>query len=400
MKDAEAFFESLASELKAQCGIEKITFELLPQSSVERSTKLQRLRTEIMAGEGPDLFIVQTTCNSMNSDLYKDALFNYPEKSLEVGLFLPLDEYMENSSRFTDWDAQTQAVLEAGRNREGQMLIPMVYHIPLLIYPAEGVDIPYTTELTRRAILDDEDTAKLGAVLYSAVSYKKDGDKTATWTHYDAVRDTLGQYADYEKEELLFTEEELYSVASEAFELKKVMGKNEWPYYEWTDAFTGDLTGKIRSSDVERCLLPRYTKDGGVTARVMSFMAVNRSTQFPEEAFSVIDYLMREEAQSKSMLYDYYFCDGFPLQNDLGSEEKPLNAARGEKGLPEPYMSELLQIKDQITAVNIEGELDVTLNDMMNSLIFGETVDIESSTAIPKDLVEKTYEKMARALKE
>jgi len=178
------------------------------------------------------------------------------------------------------------------------------------------------------------------------------------------------------------------------------MGGNEWPYYEWTDAFTGDLTGKIRSSDVERCLLPRYTKDGGVTARVMSFMAVNRSTQFPEEAFSVIDYLMREEAQCKSMLYDYYFCDGFPLQNDLGSEEKPLNAARGEKGLPEPYMSELLQIKDQITAVNIEGELDVTLNDMMNSLIIEETVDMESSTAIPKDLVEKTYEKMARALKE
>jgi len=183
MKDAEAFFESLASELKVQCGIEKITFELLPQSSVKRSTKLQRLRTEIMAGEGPDLFIVQTTCNSMNSDLYKDALFNYPEKSMEVGLFLPLDEYMENSSRFTDWDAQTQAVLEAGRNREGQMLIPMVYHIPLLIYPAEGVDIPYTTELSRRDILDDEDTAKLGAVLYSAISYKKDGDETTTRTH-------------------------------------------------------------------------------------------------------------------------------------------------------------------------------------------------------------------------
>lgn len=53
--------------------------------------------------------------------MYGDAhaIFNYPEKSMDVGLFLPLDEYMEKNTRFTDWDAQTQAVLRAGRRDEG-----------------------------------------------------------------------------------------------------------------------------------------------------------------------------------------------------------------------------------------------------------------------------------------
>lgn len=42
----------------------------------------------------------------------------------------------------------------------------------------------------------------------------------------------------------------------------------------------------------------------------------------------------------------------------------------------------------------------ILLTAVMPVLIFEETVDMESSTAIPKDLVEKTYEKMSRALKE
>ena len=119
------YFQGLAEEIKLECGIEKIAFEILPQEGTKRETRLQRLRTEIMSGSGPDLFIMQTVTASGDGMFYKPALFNFPEKNIESGLFLPLDTYMDNNTRFTDWGAQTKAVLDAGRNEEGQLIIPL-----------------------------------------------------------------------------------------------------------------------------------------------------------------------------------------------------------------------------------------------------------------------------------
>lgn len=403
-KENREYFNALIEELKAVCGVEKIQFEMVPQEEASRKTKLQRLRTEIMAGSGPDVFIVQTTWGWSPDEFinhYEEAIFSYPEKSMDVGLFLPLDEYMEKNTRFTDWDAQTQAVLRAGRSDEGQVVIPMTYYIPFFVYPKAEVNIPYTKELTRREILDDPETAKLGAALYTAIgrTYNE-----STEVFPDAIRDSFGKYADYQNEELLFTEDELYAIANEAFKLREVMDANEWPpnYSEYMGDM-GSLLWELRTS-TEMQFVPRYNIDGGITARVTNFMAINRNTKFPEEAYSVIDYLMQEDMQRNSRLYNIYFSDGFPLQNDIGSEEKPLNEETsgmftyGEY-LSAQHMEELLAMKEQISAVNIDSELDYIFREMWEELSMAmRTAD--GYADIPREPVTKAYEKMARAMKE
>ena len=51
-------YEELLEQIKAGIGIQNIVLEVLPGSGADRETALHRIRTEIMAGEGPDVFIL------------------------------------------------------------------------------------------------------------------------------------------------------------------------------------------------------------------------------------------------------------------------------------------------------------------------------------------------------
>ena len=94
----------LTNAIKAAGGPENIVFDQIPFEGSEREITLERIRTEIMAGEGPDVFIVGSS----------NALFQIPEKAMQEGVFLTLDEYIQNAE-LADWDSLTQPVLEAGR---------------------------------------------------------------------------------------------------------------------------------------------------------------------------------------------------------------------------------------------------------------------------------------------
>lgn len=69
----------LASGLRMAGGPENIVFDSIPYSGSEREIALDRIRTDIMAGEGPDVFIM--------TGRYTDTLFPVPEKAMQEGLF-------------------------------------------------------------------------------------------------------------------------------------------------------------------------------------------------------------------------------------------------------------------------------------------------------------------------
>lgn len=75
-------------------GPENVVIDAVPSKGVERESALQRLRTEIMSGKGPDVFIVACPGGVFNNP--SEALFAVPEKAMQNGLFLTLDDYIEN----------------------------------------------------------------------------------------------------------------------------------------------------------------------------------------------------------------------------------------------------------------------------------------------------------------
>ena len=87
--------------------------EHTPEGNPERDTMIARLRTEIMSGKGPDIFLLG--CN----DRDMEPLFKVPEKNMVNGAFLPLNDYIENA-QFMEFDKLVPGVMSAGQYDDEQ----------------------------------------------------------------------------------------------------------------------------------------------------------------------------------------------------------------------------------------------------------------------------------------
>ena len=125
--DASVIVNDFLMTLEQTGGLADVKVEYLPASGAERESMLSRLRVELMAGKGPDVFIVNGRGALGSGAQESEALFTMPQKHMETGLFLPLDDYMENHTEYAEWDKFPEGVMAAGRNAEGQQIIPMSY---------------------------------------------------------------------------------------------------------------------------------------------------------------------------------------------------------------------------------------------------------------------------------
>ncbi|MBO5253760.1 MAG: extracellular solute-binding protein [Clostridia bacterium] len=390
VSDAYGMIEEFIDEVKDATGMDKVSVLFLPGEGTERESLLDSLRVEIMAGGGPDLFLLRGAGTPSN---YTSVLVNFPEKAMKNGLFLPLDEYMENNTRFTDWSKQTKVILDAGKNEEGQLIIPLAYTLPLVVYPKDEVKLQSSSDLTMQDILNDPETAELGAVMYNGLG-KIDEQTSSYAIHEDRLAPILGTLADFDNEELLFTEEDLMRTMDTVFSLRDAADENQQNYIEENLGVGLCYEFNLAYFDEEMEMIPLYSRNGGVTATITAYAAVNRNTNYPEEAFTVIDLLMREKAQQESELY--YTCfmpwDGFPLQDDLGREEKPLLAHSDPlRYLEKPYYEDLQAIKEQITEVTFRDEFNLVLETTIGRF-YRKTYD--------RAVVSEAYEKMERMIGE
>jgi len=344
----------------------------LLDSSV-RAAALDRIRAEIMAGEGPDVFIMEYTgatdpLTHMLDPDKTNCLFKYPEKAMENGVFLPLDEYMENNTQLTEWDKQIEAVLAAGQNDEGQQIIPLNYSFPLLAYPkTAGEHIPdkkYTWNdmLTHHDLLPySRDLANFGWL----------HDEWATSTA-DLIH-VIGTYADFEKEELLITEEELLKTVREILSLEQKDTYESLDKAEEIDVSIYSL--RDDHFNIPMTFMPFYSRNGGVTAEIYAFAAVNRNTKRPEDAFKVIDLLMSKEFQRTSRLYNEVInLHSLPLHEELFQKSTPI--AGGQSSMTDENFAAFSAVRAQLTDAVFESEgvflFNRVLWDCMDASVNGE----------------------------
>ena len=122
----EDSFEQDAYELEnylKATGVEtEYEFLVLPNNTEDRETELTRLRTEIMAGEGPDAFILDATVPGTVTDSGEplEALFPNVEKSMYSHLFLDLED-MAQSSEIIDLESCNQTVMDVGDRKSTRL---------------------------------------------------------------------------------------------------------------------------------------------------------------------------------------------------------------------------------------------------------------------------------------
>ncbi len=179
-----ALFGQIADSWKYMDEGMKVELVEIPSDETAAETRIKELRTEIMSGGGPDVFILGNRSGP--------KLFENPEKAMYSDVFLPLDDYM-NAAEYMKPEEWNQVILESGRTGEGQILLPLEYTFPAFAfqssYLADPGEIPSSTE----ELLSCEDPL----IGESAVSLLYQ------------ITYSLSELADYQQETLFYSEEEL-----------------------------------------------------------------------------------------------------------------------------------------------------------------------------------------------
>ncbi len=381
--DPKAFQKAFEESAKLVPGLQEaftLTVESVPgglemteDQAGERENTLTRLRTEIMAGAGPDLFFCVCPRPRSNPKLSAlKGLFPYPEAAMGSGLFLPLGDYLGNSKKL-DQKIFLPQVLESGKLEGETYLLPLSYTFGVTSFQKGSYSLPQDLPVTYEQQVSSDNTALRQA------------------GHTQGIYSTFGKLADYQKGALTFSQEELLAHMEAHLQFSDV---SEEEHSDMRPGFSiglpnmdpSDSGHDFSAASPEYAFLPQYNTQGGITAYITAFAAVNRNTQYPQEAFAVLETLLSKEGQQSPLFAELY---GMPAHRELGSEGSPARGHLGSWYLSENNFAELQKLQGQINAVNFFTPLEAELNDLLHAC---------QEEALSKEELEKQVAEAYRAL--
>ncbi|MDR1299226.1 MAG: extracellular solute-binding protein [Oscillospiraceae bacterium] len=127
-------FSSLLSAYERENPDIEIVYEIIPDASVsgykaeDRENAIARLRTALMSGSGPDLYLLRTNyLISSNPDTLTDNLLTDIEGAMQNGVFCDLLPLFESVGMYVD--DYIAPVMETGRQNGKQYIAPIRYDV-------------------------------------------------------------------------------------------------------------------------------------------------------------------------------------------------------------------------------------------------------------------------------
>lgn len=367
---AQGFADSLSVQAELQGrDLGEIQLEVIPsspESADEREATLQRIRTEIMTGEGPDVFIACTE-GTLGESLASSRLFPFVEKSIEEGIFLPLDSYMEQFQMVSQ-EELVQTVLAGGQNSQGQqVLVPLCFSIPSLIWEGEAVDAGVFAGTSwadalagRDPLLAEQLRWVWPTYTFAPESLRKNYHDTGLAYLYPGLLDQVDK-------KIGMAEEELTSLLYDSLTaLRQLLGQEpeslSWAVFpsrmldtaHFPNPQTNDLT-----------IVPLRNQQGGATAVVSLYCGINANTQRPEDAAFVVEYLLSTKYQSLT--------GGglFQSHNHFASPNKFINkngVTEGDTKWNEATQASWEAACGQVNQVYFPSPADTALNGMLEAI--------------------------------
>lgn len=363
--DISASLESMIFWMGQYGGPEDVELEILSGDPTERAAALTHLKTEILSGGGPDVFLCVCDWWSIS-----DVLFHYPQQAMKRNIFLPLDEYIANA-RYMEWDKQFPLVMEAGRNDQGQMVLPLTWTLPTTLFRQSEVEFDHSKAMTYGEMVGGGDP-----VLEQAACLSLTGHIRGT-----CISNIFDELADFSKDEPAFTEEELRTVLdgqrtlhqkdeAGGFEdgpdcyqtmlrVSYTKSPNEEVYY--SDEHKANYFRNMDPAEITT-MVPLYTLGGECVANITSFAAINVNCKRPEDAFYFLDLLMSKEYQQSSVYKDLCYRLGLPTHMDLlqDSDRGPLKWY-----MPKENYEEFIKLRDSITQARMSCKIDSYLQELL-----------------------------------
>ena len=270
--------ESAADFLEGVEGEIEVRIQRLPDDKEEREIEIQKMRTEIMAGKGPDVYLLDG--KQENGEEFLPLLEN-PYQTMQSGALAPLDELMEKDSYWKD-DTYSDVILKAGQYDGHQYILPM--------------SVSYYV-LPRQQDMEEMSGDTLGEWLEQARNSQDTRLKTAFWASLWAQSGRWIQpAADYERGEVLFNKEKWMEFSDQYFQFhinagEEVHETDNWYYFEMlSSAMFSDKT-----SPIDLQVVPDL--DGRKMAAIQTYGAVGMSSDLKQEAYDFLMLFLNDRTQ-------------------------------------------------------------------------------------------------------
>lgn len=350
--------------------------EIIPENYDAAQIKLSNIQTQILSGKGPDIFFLSTIEPGLPERT--PTPFVNPEKAMYADVFLPLDSFFEQTE-YSNPENWNQKILQAGKSDEGQMVLPLTYHYQQSAFRKADLknvnNIPTSWDQLRRC----EESVINKSMSHQAYSFLP----------------LFGKIADYREKRILFSENELQRWAQEATEYILTSEKIEKDVVDnvfqniWADP---NFYDNLASAQEEMIICGFPNIDGGVTAVIDLYVAVNKNTKLRKEVFRFLDLLFSDEILLGSGIkvdekwygntFNYRISDRRLIDNRWLSIRYP--------NLSEEDLMSLKESDEQISAVCFYSDLEKELYEMfqlyMKSYFQNEDNDVREK------IVSKTYE--------
>ena len=334
-----------------------IRLETIPTDEEERDAYLEQLRTAIMAGEGPDVYLLPVRPYRSAEELFPDVT-----QSMYNGIFCDISEYYNNDTELNA-DGLVTAVMDAGTIGDARYVLPLRYDLPV-------------------AYVDEKKWAEAGisAKIVNAGFYElrdtviASGDKLfaggcVCWDVLDSfAMNVFPETVDYEKQEVTLRAEDVAALLTQQQEISAMVG--DYPPYTityfggycfgsyWadhgysmyigslTDAMLNTAVAKLEEIDLE--MYPVASSDGTVVADVTYFCAVGAGCEYPELAYEYLRQFLTEEAQWEEIRRDTNGIQHTGYMSGLIENGWPVRAVGGTSDLWN-------RVKSQHTGYTCEG---------------------------------------------
>ena len=278
-----------------------LRIEYVPRDAAERELYLEQLRTKIMAGQGPDVFLL---------DKYSEV-FSDVEQSMYNGLFLDISTYYDEDTAL-EKDGFAQSIMDAGVVDGARYILPLYYNFPVLY-----VD---TLQLASAGI----SLNALGKGLSGLAEVMQKLGKTAVLTDYGQLeyyylQNFFGELIDCETQKVTWSKSQLVEFLCQYRELLILTEGEYMPWFDvgiynyisdekhlgqdgsciyWGTLY--DLVDIVRISKVtdrEIAIFPMTAYDGSVCAQISHLGAIGANTGKPELAYEFLQAFALEECQ-------------------------------------------------------------------------------------------------------
>ena len=321
----------------------------------ERSNRIDQLQTEMMAGQGPDIFILP--CD--DGFTYNETqLVENVEKGMVTGLFADLSQLYDQDETL-EKDLLLEKVMDAGMMDGKRYILPLRYQYPIILALEDEL---------QGAGLEISELAQNSETFLSTVIAQEGNAWHVSGANVFAANliNVFPSLCDYSTGEVSLDEETVVATLSQYMELLSSLDQKSieadggvWPNFLSADR---PLSTLFLSDDLffyldiayaqyqDLVAVPFAAQDGSIVANVSYYGAVSANCAAVEEAYEFLKLFLSREVQSGGALeadgasYDaseWGTTHGWPVRSDITAAE--LRAAVPQTPLAHGMVEDLQQ---------------------------------------------------------